>query len=180
MTAASTEAVEFKTVRGNDEAVSGGDFLLEFFDLAVFKLYDFPTVSTNQVVVMAFVGNVVVLRLGAEMPGLCQTGFAEEVEGAVDRREPQVRVFLCQLVVHLFCGDVLLLEKGFEDQLPLARILQLMLAEVRFQRLHRFHMFRHRVPPSFLLRRPLKTNCGVGSRGGMNGRRFDDAHAGCL
>jgi len=145
MTAASTEAVEFKAVSGNREAVSSGDFLLELFDLAVFKLHDLAAVGANQVVVMALVGNVVILGLRAEVPGLCQTCFAKEVEGAVDGGEPQVRVFLRQLVVHRFGSDVFLLEESVEDEFALARVLQLVFAEVRFQRLHLFRMFRHRV-----------------------------------
>src|SRR3990167_5945377 len=105
MTAASTEAVEFKAVSGNGEAVPGGDFLLELFDLAVFKFHDLAAVGANQMIVMALVGNVVILRLRAEMPGLRQPRFAKEVEGAVNGCEPQMRVFLRQLVVHLFGGD---------------------------------------------------------------------------
>jgi hypothetical protein len=151
MTAASAEAVEFEAVSGNGEAVPGGDFLLKLFDLAVFKLHDLAAVGANQMIVMTLVGNVVILRLRAEMPGLCQTCFAKKVEGAVDGCEPQVRVFLRQLVVHCFGGDVLLLEEGVENEFTLTRVLQLVLAEVRFQRLHLFHMFGHKVRPTFLL-----------------------------
>ena len=147
MTTASTEPVEFKAVSGNGETVPGRDFLLEFFDLAVFKFHDLAAVGANQVVVMALVGSIVILRLRAEMPGLRQTGFAKEVERAVDGCEPQMRVFFRQLVVHRFGSDVFLLEESVEDELTLARVLQLVFAEVRFQRFHLFHMFRHRVRP---------------------------------
>lgn len=88
MTTASAEAVEFKTVSRNGEAVPGCDFLLELFDLAVFKLHDLAAVGANQMVVMTLVGNVVILRLRAEMPGLCQTCLTKEVERAIDCREP--------------------------------------------------------------------------------------------
>lgn len=132
MTTASAEAVEFKTVSRNGEAVSGGDFLLELFDLAVFKLHDLAAVGANQMVVMTLVGNVVILRLRAEMPGLRQPGFAKQVEGTVDGGEPQMRIFLRQLVVHRFGGDVLLLEEGVKNEFALARVLQLVFAEVCF------------------------------------------------
>lgn len=150
MTAASAETVEFKAVRGNGETVPGGDFLLKLFDLAVFKLHDLAAVSANQMVVMTLVGNVVILRLRAEMPGLCQTGFAKEVEGTVDGGKPQVGVFLGQLVIHLFGGDVFLLEERVKNEFALARVLQLVFAEVRFQRFHLFCMFGHRVLPTLL------------------------------
>lgn len=150
MTAASAEAVEFKAVSRNGEAVPGGDFLLEFFDLAVFKLHDLAAVGANQMIVMALVGNVVILGLRAEMPGLRQTGFAKKIERAVDGREPQMRVFLRQLVVHRFSGDVFLLEEGLKDKLALTRDLELVFAKVRFQRFHFFCMFGHRVRPTLL------------------------------
>jgi len=150
MTAASTESVKFKAVSGNSEAVPGRDFFLELFDLAVFEFHDLAAVGADQMVVVALVGNVVVLGLRAEMPGLCQTCFAKKVEGAVDGGEPQMRVFLRQLVVHRFGSDVFLLEERVEDELTLARILQLVFSEVRLQRLHLFHMFRHRVRASLL------------------------------
>ena len=150
MTAASAEAVEFQAVSRNGEAVPGGDFFLELFDLAVFEFHDLAAVGANQMIVMALVGNVVILGLRAEMPGLRQTGFAKKIERTVDGRETQMRVFLRQLVVHRFSGDVFLLEEGLKDKLALTRELELVFAEVRLQRLHFFHMFRHRVRPSLL------------------------------
>ena len=165
MTTASAEPVEFEAVSGNGEAVPGGDFLLKLFDLAVFKLHYLAAVGANQMIVMALVGNVVILRLRAEMPGLCQTCLTKEVERAIDGREPQMRVFLRQLVVHLFGGDVFLLQEGVKNEFALARVLQLVFAEVRFQRFHLFRMFGHRVRPTFLLTESLKTKAGRGSRG---------------
>ena len=150
MTAASAEPVEFEAVSGNGKAVPGSDFLLKLFDLAIFKLHDLAAVGANQMIVMALVGNVVILRLRAEMPGLCQSCFAKKVEGTVDGREPQMRVFLRQLVIHLFSGDVFLLQEGVKNEFTLARVLQLVFAEVRFQRVHLFGMFRHRVRPTLL------------------------------
>lgn len=147
MTAASAEPIEFEPVGRNSEAIPIGYFLLKLFDFAVFKFHDFAAVGANQMVMMALMGNIVVLRLGAEMPGLCQAGFTEKIEGAVDRRESEVRIFLRQLVIHFFGRDVFLLQERVEDELTLAGVLQLVFAEVCLQQLHLFYMFGHSVRP---------------------------------
>lgn len=92
---------------------------------------------------MAFVRDVVVLRLSPEVAGLSQTGFAEEVQRTVNGCQAQVRILAGQLVVHLFGCNVLLLEKCIEDQFTLACKLQLVLPEVLLQSSHFFDMFRH-------------------------------------
>ena len=43
-----------------------------------------------------------------------------------------MRVFLRQLMVHRFGSDVFLLEEGVKNEFALARVLQLVFAEVRF------------------------------------------------
>lgn len=93
---------------------------------------------------MALVRDVVVLGLGTEVPGLGQTGLTKKIERTIDSSEPQMRIFTSQLVVHLFSCDVFLLEKGVEDQFPLASELQLVLPEMFLQDSHFFGMFRHR------------------------------------
>ena len=150
MTAARTEAVKFEAVGLDGKAVAGGDFFLEALNVAVFKLHDLSAVGTNEVVVVALVGDIVVLGLGAEVPGLRQTGFAKEIERTVNRRETQMRIFPRKLVIHLFRRDVFLLEEGIEDQFTLTSDLQLMLIEVLFQRLHLFRVFKHRDRPDLL------------------------------
>ncbi|SPP63351.1 hypothetical protein NITLEN_10437 [Nitrospira lenta] len=145
MTAASAEAVELEAVSGDGEAVPGGDFLLKLFDFAVFELHDLAAVGADQMVVVTLVGDIVVLRLRAKMPRLRQAGFAKQVECAIDGREPQMRIFLRQLMIHFFRGDVFLLQEGLQDEFALARVLELVFAEVRFQRFHFFRMLGHRV-----------------------------------
>ena len=144
MTAARTEAVEFEAVCLDRKAVVGGNFFLEALDVAVFKLHDLSAVGANEVVVVAFVGDIVVLGLGSEVPGLCQAGFAKEIERTVNRRQSQMRIFSRKLVVHLFRRDVFLLEEGVEDQFTLAGELQLMSAEVLFQHPNLFRILGHR------------------------------------
>lgn len=91
-----------------------------------------------------------------------------------------MRVFLRQLMVHRFGGDVFLLEEGVKNEFALARVLQLVFAEVRFQRVHLFHMLGHRVRPTLLSKWPLKTKVGGGSRGEVAANEFDDSPVGCL
>lgn len=143
MTTARTEAVEFQTVSFDGEAVASGDFLLKTFNVAVFKLHDLSAVCADEMVVMAFMGDIVVLGLRAEVPGLCQAGLAKEIECAVDRCQPQMRIFFRQLVIHRLSGDVLLLEKGIKNQLALAGAFQLMFPEMLFQSRNFFLMLRH-------------------------------------
>jgi hypothetical protein len=143
MTAAGTEAVELKAVSLDREAVAGGYFLLQAFDVAVFELHDLSAVGANEVVVVAFMGDIIVLSLRAEVSCLRQAGFAKEIERAVDRRQPQMRIFSRELVVQLFRGDMLLLEKGIKNQLALAGAFQLMLPEMLFQGFYFFLMFGH-------------------------------------
>jgi hypothetical protein len=149
MTAAGTEAVQFETVGLDREAVARGDFLLEPFDIAIFKLHDPAAVGADQVVMVALVRYVVVLGLRPEVPGLRQTGFAKEIERPVDRGQPQVWILARELMVQLFRGDMFLLEKGVKNEFALAGVLELMLPQVVFEDAHFFLMLRH-------VRQPLK------------------------
>src|SRR5215470_14211764 len=162
MTAAGTETVELEAVSLNSEAVLGGDFLLQAFDLAVFELHDLAASGTNQVVVVPLVRDVVILSLGAEMAGLGQTRIAKQIEGTVDRGQAQMGIALRQLVVHGFRRDMFLAKKGSKNQLPLARKLQLMFGQMVFQGLHLFRIFArcHDQPPGVVIKtqsyRPVK------------------------
>ena len=128
MTAARTEAVELKSVGFNGKSVPGGHFLLEPLNFLVFKFHNLLAAGADEVIVVAFVRNVVVLRLRAEVPGLCEAGIAEQIERPVDCRESKMRIGLSQLVIHGLCGNVLLPEKGAQNHFTLAGELELMLA----------------------------------------------------
>ncbi len=140
MTAARTEAVEFKSVGADGKSVSGGYFFLEPLNFFVFKFHDLLAAGADEVIVVALVRHVVVFRLRTEMPSLCEAGIAEQIECPVDGREPQMRIGFRQLVIHGFRGNVLLTEEGIQNQFTLPGELELMLAQVFFQRLHFFHM----------------------------------------
>ena len=62
MTATGTEAVQLEPVSLDGEAILGGDFFLQPFNLAVFELDDLAAVLADQV--------IVVLLLGALVPRL--------------------------------------------------------------------------------------------------------------
>lgn len=69
---------------------------------------------------MAFMGNVIVLRLGTEVSSLSNPGFAKQVQGAVDGGQSKVGIFFCELMVHGFRSDVFLAKKGRQDEFALA------------------------------------------------------------
>ncbi len=77
MAAARTEAVELKSVGFDRKSVQGGHLFLESFNFFVFKFHDLLTAGADEVIVMALVRHVVVLRLRAEVPGLCEACIAE-------------------------------------------------------------------------------------------------------
>ena len=140
MTAARTEAVELKSVGFDGKSVSGGHFFLEPLNFLIFKFYDLIAAGADEVIVVAFVRDVVVFRLRAEVPGLCEAGIAEQVERPVDGRESKMRISLSQLVIHGLRGNVLLPEEGVQNQFTLAGELELMLAQVVLQGLHFLYM----------------------------------------
>lgn len=141
MTAARAEAIELETVRCDRKTVPRGDFFLEALDVAVLELHDLSAAGANEVVMVALVRHIVVLGLRAEVPSLGQTGLAKEVERTVNGGQSQVRIFSRQLVIHFFSRDVLLLQKGIENQFTLPGKLELMLPEMLLQDSHFFGMF---------------------------------------
>ncbi len=163
MSAAGTEAVELKSVGFDGKSVPDGDFFLEALNFLVFKLHDLIAAGADKVIVVALVRDVVILRLRAEVPGLCEAGIAEQIERPVDCRESKMRIGLSQLVIHGLRGNVLLSEEGVQDQFTLACELELMLAQVLLQGLHFLHMLTcHDGPPMLV---SLKTKLPTWSRG---------------
>jgi len=140
MTAARTEAVELESVGFDGKSVLGGDFFLETLNFFVFKFHDLFAAGADVVIVVAFVRHIVVFRLRAEVPGLGETGVAEQIERPIDGREPEMRVGFGQLVIHRLRGNVLLPEERVQNQFTLSGELELMLTQVFLQGLHFFHM----------------------------------------
>jgi len=145
MAATRAEAVQLEAMGLDDEAVFRSDLLLQSLDLAVLKLHDGAATGTDQMVVMPLMGDIVVLRLRTEMAGLSDAGVAKQVQRAVNRGEPEVGIFFGQLMVHGLRRDVFLPEKRRENELTLARQLELMLRQVLPKHLHFFRRFIHDV-----------------------------------
>ena len=115
MTTARAEPIEFEAVGLNGKTVPRCHFLLKTLNVAVLEFHDLSTACANEMVMVALMRHIVVLGLSTEVSGLGQTRFAEEIERAVNGRESQMRIFACQLVVHLFSRNVFLLQKRIED-----------------------------------------------------------------
>ena len=140
MTAARTEAVQLESVGCDGKSVLDSHFFLEPLNFFVFKFHDLLAAGADEVIVVTLVRHVVVFRLGAEMPSLCEAGIAEQIECPVDGREPQMWIGFRQLVIHGLRGNVFLPEERVQNQFTLAGELELMFAQVFFQRLHFLHM----------------------------------------
>lgn len=153
MTAARTEAVQLKSVGIDGKPVAGGHFFLKPLNFFIFEFHDLFAAGADEMIVVALVRDVVVLRLRAEVPGLCETGIAEQIERPIDGREAKMRIGLRQLVIHGFCGNVFLPEEGVQNQFALASELELMLAQMLLQGLHFLYMgIRQNRPPIGLIK----------------------------
>jgi hypothetical protein len=168
MTAAGTQAVEFEPVGLDGKAISGGDLFLQLFDFTVFKFGNLSATRAYQVVVVAFVGHIVVLRLRAEMPGLRDACVAKQVQGPINRGQPKVRIGLGELMVHGLGRDVFLSKEGGEDEFALSGEFELMLAQMFLKDVHFFCVLSgpHR---ACLHRWPLKTKTLVWVKGRLTG-----------
>ncbi len=121
MSAAGAHAVEFQFMSLDGEAVSAGDFFLESFDILILEFHDLAAGGADQMIVVSLVRHVVILRLRAEVACLGQPYFAKEIQRPVDRGETDMRVFFCKLPIHLFRGDVLILQEHVKNVLALSR-----------------------------------------------------------
>jgi hypothetical protein len=143
MAATGAEAVELQSVGLDHKAVLRGDLFLQPFDLTIFKLHNSPAAGTDEVVVMALVRDIVVLRLRAEVSSLGDARLAEQIQGAVDCGKSQVGVLFGQLMVHRLGRDVFLSEECRQNQFSLPSQLQLVLGQVLAKHLHFFKRFTH-------------------------------------
>jgi hypothetical protein len=143
MTATGTQAVEFQFMSLNHKPVLGCDLLLQTLNLAVLEFHDFPATRADEMVVVPFMRDIVILGLRAEVTGLSQAGLAEQIQRSVDCRKAQVRVLLGELMVHGFGRHMLLLQKGGENQFALAGQFQLMPGEVLPHGVYFLHILVH-------------------------------------
>lgn len=134
MAATGTETVQLQFMRLDREPVPASHFFLKLFDLAILEFDDFPARRADQMVVMALVGNIVILRLSAEVPRLSEPRFAKQVQRPVDRGQPDMGVLFRQQAVHLLRCDVFLRQKDAQNLLALASELELVFGKVILER----------------------------------------------
>lgn len=120
MAATRAEPVELQAVSLDHEAILRRYLLLQSLDFAILELDNRPAACADEMVVMALMRNIVVLRLGAEVASLRDPSLAEEVQRAIDRCEPEVGILLGELMIHRLGCHVLLSEKRREDKFSLA------------------------------------------------------------
>ena len=70
----------------DDKSIPGSDFLLETLDLLILKFHDLLAAGADEVVVVALVRDIVILRLRAEVSGLSEAGITEQIECPIDCR----------------------------------------------------------------------------------------------
>jgi hypothetical protein len=144
MPAPCAKTIQFKLVGLNGEAVASGHFLLEAFNIVVFKFHNLSAGGTDKMVVMALMRDVIVLGLRAEVPRLSQAGFTKEVQRSVDCGQADMRILFGKQSVHLLGGDVLHFQKHAEDLFALAGKLELVFRQVIFENTDLFNVFVHR------------------------------------
>ena len=111
MSAAGTHTVEFQFMSLDGEAISAGDLFLKPFDVFILEFYDFPAGGADEMIVMSLVGHIIILGLRTEVTSLSQSYFAKEIERSINGGETDMRILFRELSIHLFRGDVLILEK---------------------------------------------------------------------
>ncbi len=143
MAAVGTESVQFQSVGLDHKAILGRNLFLQPFNLAILELHNSSTAGADEMVVMAFMRDIVVLRLGAEVARLGDACFTEEIERAVNSGESEVRIFLRQLMIHRLGRDVFLSQERRQDEFALTSQLQLVLGQVLAKHVHFFENFAH-------------------------------------
>ena len=116
---------------------------------------------------MAFVRNVIVLSLRAEVSRLGQAGLTKEIERSVNSRQADVGVLFGQQTIHLLCGDMLHFQERTQYLFALTGEFELMFRQVLFEHTDFFDVFAHsdihNMEGPFL----LKTNQKSGSSAQM-------------
>lgn len=121
MSAAGAHAVEFQLMGLDGEAISAGDLFLKSFDVFILEFHDLPAGGADEVIVVSLVGHVIILGLRAEVASLGQSYFAKEIERPVNCGKTDMWVFFRKLPIHLFRGDVLILQEHVQNVLALSR-----------------------------------------------------------
>ena len=117
-------------MRRNRKPVFCRDLFLQFFNVAVLKFHNEAALRADHMIVMAFVDDVVVVCLSAEVPLLRNAGITEQVERPVKGGQSDVRFVAAQCAIQLFRRHVLFFKKRIQDDLALFCHLEAMLGQV--------------------------------------------------
>src|SRR5215213_2368748 len=143
------------TVMKGLEFVPAHDLVLQVFDLLVVELDQRPAPGTDQVVVMSvFVVVLVEHAPVVEFELASQPAFSQELEGAIDRGEPDSRIVRLDQGVEVFARNVAFgVEKNIEYQVALRCALQSLTLQVlvKYLFLFAFHKNRRRRSPKVRL-----------------------------
>jgi hypothetical protein len=124
--------VQFQSVIAQGKPVSGRHFLLKPFNGGGLKLNDLVAFIADQVIVVLFVKHVVKNRpIVLEMALLTDSDFAQKIQGSINRGQAHAPVLLPgNLMVQLLGRDMVDLEKGLQNRLPLLGELQALFRKV--------------------------------------------------
>lgn len=116
----STETVQLKFMTVDREFIFPGHHFLEPLDGRVFKFNDLSTPSTDQMVMVVLVGDIIIQCSGVtEMPLLSQPTVAKQIQCPVDRGQAYPNIALADLPIQVFCRDMVFAEEDFQNNLTL-------------------------------------------------------------
>ena len=114
------QPIKLKLVAIDREPVFPGHHLLEPLDGGVFKLDYLSTSSTNEMIVVIFIGDIIIQCPGiTKMSLLCQSAVTEQIEGPIDRGQAYPDIAPSDLSVKVLRRDMILVKKDLQYQLPL-------------------------------------------------------------
>lgn len=123
--------------------VLSGDLFLQFFNLAILEFNNFITRRADEVVMVAFVSDVVELGLTSEMLLLGQAGLAQQFQRAVYGCQSDVRVLFGEQPIQLLGRHVFHFQKAGEDIFALASQLEMISPKMFFENVQFFGGFGH-------------------------------------
>jgi hypothetical protein len=111
------------------------DFRLDPLNRPTRKLYDEPTMSTNDVVVViVFISVLETSQSVLELDGLGQSGITEKFQRPVDRRSPYLRIGPLYELVEIIDRQMAFgLEKEPEDDFALPGMLEVVLGKITLE-----------------------------------------------
>ena len=135
------------------EFVAANYFVLKLLDLFIIKLYQRAALRADEVVVMLVLVLVLVERAPVMKFKLAsQAALFQQLQRAIDGREPYGRVFGFDDRIQVFARDVpFCVEKHVEDQIALRRSLQPRALEVLVEYLYLFALHNNQASTDWII-----------------------------